>query len=709
MMLSQYWSSSNGTSGDSALSYIPEGAWNEPVNSLNTYVAAATGGGASLYVPKPTWQTGTGVPADGARDVPDVSFPGAAHDAYYACYAAGNGDCAQGRFEFFYGTSAAAPAMAGVAALLNQKTGSSHGNLNPLLYRTAAVSSAAFHDATPASSGVASCDVGLPSMCNNSTPGANSLTGGLAGFALTDGYDQATGLGSLDVNSFLGAASAAQPLQASTSLALTGGPLTISNTQTATFTATVSSLTPGTPTGSVQFFGNATALGSPVPLLGNRASSGPLHFPAAGAYYITSSYSGDSTYAHTVSPGLSLLVTGLSSTTSISAMTTAIPVDTSATFTVSVQANSGSSIPTGSVRLYLSNALSGGFLITVPLSNGRATTPPVPFPTPGSYTLIAEYLGDSVFSASNSSGTAVTVQRLASSTNLAVSGGSVGIGGAKSFTATTNAAISTSTAPPPTGTVQLYVNGTALGAPLAVASFSGQSSQFVSPLETFSTSGTYTVTAVYSGDALWLPSSTTGIPVVVDALPARFQLAAATSSLSMTAGAAGGSTDLITVTSIEGFAGVVNLTCSVSSNGSSPVANAPTCALLSSNPTIQPNASAASSTLTIATAAPRAITGTARNAQTRGGGGGWEVPAEQTACCVLGIWLIPRRRRAWGAMLSIIGITAASLALAGCGSAMNSVLASGTTTGSYTVTISGSAAAAGVSAPQPLTVQVTVH
>ena len=52
-----------------------------------SYVVAAGGGGASLYIPKPSWQSGAGVPADGARDVPDISFPSSEHDAYYGCYA----------------------------------------------------------------------------------------------------------------------------------------------------------------------------------------------------------------------------------------------------------------------------------------------------------------------------------------------------------------------------------------------------------------------------------------------------------------------------------------------------------------------------------------------------------------------------------------------------------------------------------------------
>jgi subtilase family serine protease len=205
---STYWNSSNGTGYSSAKSYIPEGAWNEPHTSSPFYVQS-TGGGVSSTIAKPSWQTGTGVPAGSFRDTPDVAFSAAGHDGYYSCLASSGGDCSMGFFVAFQGTSAAAPGMAGIAALLNTKMGLAQGNLNPMIYALAASSASSFHDATPTSSGVGACSLSTPSMCNNSTPSNTSLTGGLAGYALTTGYDQATGWGSLDVANFLTAASTA--------------------------------------------------------------------------------------------------------------------------------------------------------------------------------------------------------------------------------------------------------------------------------------------------------------------------------------------------------------------------------------------------------------------------------------------------------------------------------------------------------------------
>ena len=77
------WVAAPSTTSDqviSAISYIPEMVWNE-YSGFNSI--AAGGGGASLYFAKPSWQVGTGVPADSSRDVPDLALNAAAvHEPY---------------------------------------------------------------------------------------------------------------------------------------------------------------------------------------------------------------------------------------------------------------------------------------------------------------------------------------------------------------------------------------------------------------------------------------------------------------------------------------------------------------------------------------------------------------------------------------------------------------------------------------------------
>jgi subtilase family serine protease len=189
---SSFWSSVNNSLNGTALSYIPEVAWNETATELaNGGSIAAGGGGASTLFPKPSWQTGVGVPNDSARDVPDISLNAAVtSDGYLIC---SQGSCVNGyraadsTLTVVGGTSAGTPAFAGVVALLNQLTGTRQGNVNSRLYQLAATSSDAFHDITSGDNKVP-CTAGSTGCPN----------GGQIGYSATAGYDLATGLGSID-------------------------------------------------------------------------------------------------------------------------------------------------------------------------------------------------------------------------------------------------------------------------------------------------------------------------------------------------------------------------------------------------------------------------------------------------------------------------------------------------------------------------------
>lgn len=299
----QYWSSTNAADMHSALSYIPEGAWNEPTGSSGT-VVAGSGGGVSSIIPTPSWQMGTGVPAARAgRYTPDIAFSAAGHDGYFACLAAASADCSKGQFTAFAGTSAAAPDMAGIVALLAQNVGTALGNLNPMLYKLAAnPANGVFHDVTVASSGVAGCSVSTPSMCNNSTPSPTGLTGGLAGYLVGAGFDEATGLGSIDVNNLLGAWGTLPALGISTiSLGANVNPSLINTS--VVFTATVITGGVSAPTGTVTFLDGGNTLGK-----GTLNASGGATFTtsslAAGSHAITAAYGGDGNNVGSISAPL---------------------------------------------------------------------------------------------------------------------------------------------------------------------------------------------------------------------------------------------------------------------------------------------------------------------------------------------------------------------------------------------------------------------
>ena len=251
--LQTYWNftPSNSTPAVSIQGVIPEQPWNESQYGLNildfygltgeTSIAGGGGGasnsavcskpydsggnctGALTGYPKPSWQTGAGVPADSVRDIPDVSLfasNGVNESFYPICYS--DADCqpaASGglvQFTGIGGTSASTPAFAGIMALVNQKYGP-QGQANFVLYPLATQYPTAFHDVTNGTISVP-CNINTTSFgydpfdCiavsnpitvddpNLGTATEGQIGKGIAQYNATTGYDLATGLGTVDAN-----------------------------------------------------------------------------------------------------------------------------------------------------------------------------------------------------------------------------------------------------------------------------------------------------------------------------------------------------------------------------------------------------------------------------------------------------------------------------------------------------------------------------
>jgi subtilase family serine protease len=230
-----YWNATNDSGGGSAISYIPEVAWND---TTAHQPLAAGGGGVSAKVAKPTWQVGLNVPADQWRHVPDVSLDvSPSHDPYLICSA---GSCVNGfrntdsTLNAVGGTSVSAPAFAGLVALMNQQTGSSQGNINGTLYSLASVSSDVFHDITSGNNQVP-CQAGTP----------DCPSGGVLGYVAGAGYDQVTGLGSVDAYNLV--------REWSSEFQITAAPSTLTVGRGATGSVTVTITPVGNFNGGVHF------------------------------------------------------------------------------------------------------------------------------------------------------------------------------------------------------------------------------------------------------------------------------------------------------------------------------------------------------------------------------------------------------------------------------------------------------------------------
>jgi Bacterial Ig-like domain (group 3) len=200
-------------------------------------------------------------------------------------------------YTFAGGTSFAAPIFAGFVALLNQaENASGQGNMNPELYSLATGSPSVFHDIT---TGTNSC----------AADAANCGSAGESAYAATAGYDEATGLGSIDENALLTAWPVSSTAGLEPVVIWFGDPdASAAPGQTVTIEIYVGSPSGSsdlpTPTGGVSVALDGTVVDSSLAfstiLTGYSRSSVNFNFVApatAGSHLITVTYPGDATYA----------------------------------------------------------------------------------------------------------------------------------------------------------------------------------------------------------------------------------------------------------------------------------------------------------------------------------------------------------------------------------------------------------------------------
>jgi len=204
-----YWNATNDSTRGSAKSYIPEIVWNESCSVAQCGASGAalwaSGGGASIFYPKPSWQSGVGgIPNDGARDIPDVSLAASGHNPYLVCIR-GSCDPTPPSFSGVAGTSASAPAFAGIMALVVQKAQARQGQANVALYRVAAGQNMAACNASAAGGVAPECVFNDVTVGNNAVPGQANYGTADAKYQASVGYDLATGLGSVNVGNLINA------------------------------------------------------------------------------------------------------------------------------------------------------------------------------------------------------------------------------------------------------------------------------------------------------------------------------------------------------------------------------------------------------------------------------------------------------------------------------------------------------------------------
>lgn len=423
----KYWSTTTPVS-ESAISYIPEDVWNESsaTNGLWSSSGGASAGniasgGATPGVPKPSWQSGVpGIPADGVRDLPDLSLSAAAHDPYLLCL---EGSCvpdSQGQFFVYFisGTSASAPSFAGIMARVNDQNFSNTGELrqglaNYILYRLAA-SQAGY----PSQCNGSSTSALPPTTCifNDVTVGNNVVPGETAtSYQATAGYDLTTGLGSVNVGNLVSQWNTVNFNPTTTTLTVTPG--TITHGAAVPFAVTVAPNSgTGIPTGNVSLMSNTAGATSSLGFwtLSGGTISANVDTLIGGSTDLDAFYAGDSTFAPSTSAASSpFTVTPEPSTTTLSVLTAnqsgqAIPF-TNGPFgsfvylRADIAGQSGLGVATGSVTFADSfGAIPGGGTFTLNGQGNTATPNGIFNFDTGTHTISASYSGDNSFNASSS-------------------------------------------------------------------------------------------------------------------------------------------------------------------------------------------------------------------------------------------------------------------------------------------------------------------
>lgn len=618
-----------------ALSYIPERPWNDSTVS-NGDLASNTpytindntdviggGGGSSNCVdsitdasnnvtcqggyPKPAFQTSL-TPGDSVRDIPDISFlaanglysatwvvcadnvaNGTSYPPYTNCQLSNGAFTSSTTFSGYGGTSASAPTMAGILALIEQKTGSRLGQADYVLYRLAASKySSIFHDITDGNNSV---------VCASGTANCGG-NGFLTGYNAGSAYDLASGLGSIDVAQLVNNWASAGLTTTSTGLTINGSTAAV-NVAHGTSLTFVASVSPAASTGVVGIVDNAneTANGvknngqTLIPLTGGSGSVVYNGLPG-GSYTVYGYYGGDASSASSTSKGIPVTISAEESTAAVTVNAyasdgTAIPslssVPYGSSFAVVTQIEgkaegaTSQGIATGTVTLTDNGTDLAANLPLNAANTAAYDAPSAAYPGAfaiGSHSIVATYAGDASYKATSS--TPVPISIVKGGTYMDLSATSTSINSLSS--AELSAGVGTTgLGAYPTGTLVLSSGGKTLA---TFTSFNpaGDAKGGVESLVTFAvqgsalSAGANTITATYSGDSNYAAS--TGV-MVINVTPVSFSLNNS-GAISVNGGATSGNTSTIYATPANGFTGVINLSCAITTSPAN-AADAPTC------------------------------------------------------------------------------------------------------------------------------------
>jgi hypothetical protein len=308
--------------------------------------------------------------------------------------------------------------------------------------------------------------------------------------------------------------------------------------QSFTLSAAVKSAASGTtttPTGSVTFTSATLGTIATVPLTNGLASYAVTSGPAAGSYSFNAVYSGDSTFAASTGSSSSVTISPSVATITASVNPTSVGTGTSTTVSATVMIPGSTVPPTGNVTVTVpgvSGAVYSGALTTTG-TNAASVNIAVPAPSAGTYQLEVTCGGSASFSCTPTTVTLVSTAAAKIVTTTAVAASSYAITTAQSVTLMATVSPSSTVSSAPSGTVTFY--GATQGLLGSASVLNGSATLALSSLP----SGSYTITADYSGDANYASSAGSApspLSVTGSSTTTSATLAATLSASSATAG-----------------------------------------------------------------------------------------------------------------------------------------------------------------------------
>ena len=388
------------------------------------------------------------------------------------------------------------PSLAAFAqTLASIASGNRLGNVNATLYSLAAIP-------------------GLYTQPDDATPGT---------------WEPATGLGNVD----LAMLARIYPRGVNpTSVSLNSSIYGVTYSEPFTLTSTVTPSGSGSsavPTGTIVFSAAVQGTLATVALSGGTASFASSGNLPIGTYVLSANYSGDTNYAAASSSSTTILTISQATATIAATLSpTTIAIGSSSTLAVTVTLPYTGASPTGNVTATVNGIAGAVYTGTLtPVAGGGAATAsiPIPAPAPGTYTVQTTCAGSANFQCPTPATPSLTVSAAAAgntTTALTVSPTTPAAGQTVTLTAILTSAITGT----PTGTITFTDNGVILAsAPV--------SARMASASVTLPAGASQMLTASYSGDATFNPSTSPAVLVSVPAVPSTVTLkSTVTSALS---------------------------------------------------------------------------------------------------------------------------------------------------------------------------------